>query len=43
MNHLLRTRRFFGLLHEMGHGYMPMAHAMVTSHLLVTWVSLLRT
>jgi hypothetical protein len=43
MNHLLWTRRLFGLLHEMGHGYMPVAHAMVTSHLLVTWVSLLRT
>jgi len=37
------TRRLFGLLHEMGHGYMPVAHAMVTAHLLVTWVSLLRT
>ena len=43
MNHLLWTRRLFGLLHEMGHGYMPVAHSMVTSHLLVTWVSLLRT
>jgi len=32
-----------GLLREMGHGDMPVAHTMVTAHLLVTWVSLLRT